>query len=293
MNKSNINNKLIKDRLGYYQLSKKPTWLELKEYYTKKYYQDPSGQYKKKYSDEELTFFNNKANLCIHTLKKYDIDVYGLFEIGCGEGFFANVFFEKKIKLFLNDLSPEGIKRFNPHLFPYLKTIDIYDHIENMKSQNNKFNLISMDNVLEHVLEPKLILSKLKEIMDINTILRITVPNDFSAFQNMLIKSGKATNTWVCPPDHITYFNSQNIITFCKSEGFNVLSVQCGFPIEIFLLNSHSHYYNNKSVGKDAHLTRVVCTNYLINQDIDSFIALSESAAKLQYGRDVTIYLTL
>ena len=150
-----------------------------------------------------------------------------------------------------------------------------------------------MDNVLEHVIEPELLLRNIMNVMHARSVLRVTVPNDFSSFQNLLLKENIIEETWVCPPDHLSYFNSANLIKFCKALGFQVYSAQCDFPIELFLTNEHSHYNKNKGLGKGAHRSRVICTNYLVEEDIDAYISLSEAAAKLQFGRDVTVYLGL
>ena len=94
-----------------------------------------------------------------------------------------------KLGIILNDLSEAGIESFNPHLKRFFKKIDIYEHIEEFTNQNVHFSLISMDNVLEHVIDPEDLLEKVKLIMKDNSVLRITVPNDFSAFQHMLINN--------------------------------------------------------------------------------------------------------
>ena len=169
----------------------------------------------------------------------------------------------------------------------------VIDSINELVKENKKFDLISMDNVLEHVINPESLLENVKLIMHKKSILRITVPNDFSEFQNMLLEEEITTDTWVSPPDHLSYFNSENLANFCKNLNFNVHSSQCDFPIELFLTNEYSHYYKNRDHGKGAHRSRIICTNYFVRKDIESFVFMSEYTAKLQYGRNVTIYIGL
>jgi 2-polyprenyl-3-methyl-5-hydroxy-6-metoxy-1,4-benzoquinol methylase len=288
-----MENLLTKNIHGFFETASKPTQRELESYYAEKYYQQPSGQYQTEYSEDELVFFKNKAVVCEHIIKQLVPDVSSLFEVGCGEGFFANEFYIGGTEITLNDFSELGIETFNPQLKPFLKQCDVYEHIEDLAAEDKYFSLISMDNVLEHVMNPAELLEKIKLIMRDDSVLRITVPNDFSAFQQMLLNKELTTNTWVCPPEHLSYFNSKNLVIFSESLKFKILSVQCDFPIELFLTNPHSHYYNEKNLGKAAHHSRVLCTNYLIKTDIEAFINLSEAAAKLQFGRNVTIYLTL
>lgn len=287
--------KLVKkNKHGFYEVSSKPQQTELEVYYAEKYYQKPNGQYQKVYSKGELEYFANKATICLHTIKKFLPEVTSFFEVGCGEGFFANELYKAGVqKIILNDFSEAGIESFNPHLKHFFKKLDIYELIEEFANQDVHFSLISMDNVLEHVVDPEDLLEKLKLIMRGNSVLRITIPNDFSAFQYMIINEGLTEETWICPPDHLSYFNSENIVRFSEELGFRVLSAQCDFPIELFLTNQHSHYYKDRSLGKEAHRSRVLCSNYLVNENIDAYISMSEAAAKLQFGRNITVYLTL
>lgn len=283
-----------KNKHDFYEISNKPSNSDLVSYYAKKYYQEPTGQYQTGYSEDELTYFFNKGKVCLSTVGKVNTDIASLFEIGCGEGFFADFFFQKNIKnIVLNDFSDFGLQTFNPHLLQFLKKIDVCEHIDKMMKTGKYFDLISMDNVLEHVIDPEFLLNSIKSLMHEKSVLRITVPNDFSSFQNMLVREGLTKETWVSPPDHLSYFNSSNLVMFCKSIGFEVHSAQCDFPIELFLANEHSDYYEDRSRGKSAHRARVMCSNYLVNEDIDSFISMSECSAKLQYGRNVTVYLGL
>ena len=283
---------ISKNEYGFFEVTEKPSSEQLSEYYSEKYFQNPTGQYQKSYSESEINYFSNKAKVALHCVMKINPAAKSLFEIGCGEGFFANFLFRSQINdIELNDFSDFGLKTFHPHLVHLLKKIDVYEHINEAVSASKRFDLISMDNVLEHVIDPELLLNKLKLLMHEKSVLRITVPNDFSSFQKMLIREGIGEETWVSPPEHLSYFNSVNLVAFCQSLGFQLYSAQCDFPIELFLTNEHSHYYNNRSLGKGAHNSRIMCTNYLVNEDIDSFIALSEAAAKLQFGRAVTVYL--
>ena len=286
--------KLIKNKYDFFEIQNKPTSDELSAYYTEKYYQNPAGQYQNSYSQEEIKFFSNKAKVALQTIKRFNASTQSLFEVGCGEGFFADYFFNSNINdIELNDFSDYGLKTFHPHLVKFLKKLDVYDHINDAISADKRFDIISMDNVLEHVIEPELLLRNIMNVMHARSVLRVTVPNDFSSFQNLLLKENIIEETWVCPPDHLSYFNSANLIKFCKALGFQVYSAQCDFPIELFLTNEHSHYNKNKGLGKGAHRSRVICTNYLVEEDIDAYISLSEAAAKLQFGRDVTVYLGL
>ena len=156
-----------------------------------------------------------------------------------------------------------------------------------------KYGLLNLDNVLEHVLYPVDLLNSMMRIMTKNTVARIEVPNDFSAFQQLLTNSGCTSETWVSPPEHLSYFNRDGLVNLFKSVGLKVVSLQADYPIEQFLLNENSNYWNDRALGKAAHSTRVTCTNYLIEKNILRFIDYAEAAADLEFGRILTAYVQL
>ena len=56
---------IVKNSYGFFEINPKPTREELTDYYSKKYYQDPKGQYQNTYSDDEKKFFENKARIAL------------------------------------------------------------------------------------------------------------------------------------------------------------------------------------------------------------------------------------
>jgi hypothetical protein len=76
-------------------------------------------------------------------------------------------------------------------------------------------------------------------------------------------------------------------LEFC---GYQVLSIQADFPIEVFLANSHSNYWRNRDLGNEAHKARVFCENYLIEKSVSDYVSYSEAQAKLGFGRELIAY---
>ena len=52
-----INQSIIKNNYGYYEVRNKPRESELNEYYSKKYYQDEKGNYSHFYNENDLKYF--------------------------------------------------------------------------------------------------------------------------------------------------------------------------------------------------------------------------------------------
>ena len=283
---------LVKHALGYYEVTPKPSIDELNEYYSKKYFQQNNSVYEQTYSEEELRYFNVDAELAIKTIQRFSkFSKRQLLDLGSGEGFFANYFYKQGWKVNLVDFSDDGLQRHNPSLLPNFEQADLLTYLDSKKEEIKAFDLINLDNVLEHVIDPIDLLRKLKNHMSSDALLRIEIPNDFSPFQSLLTNMGCIEENWVLPPEHLNYFNSSSLKSLLESEGFNLLSLQADFPIELFLLNKHSNYWKNRSLGKDAHLTRVLVTNYMAETNIERMIDYQEAAADLEFGRLLTAYV--
>jgi len=282
-----------KNTLGYMEVYPKPTVQMLESHYRDKYYQNSLGSYEFSYSKDELSFFQNQAKLCEETISRYTARGKTLLDIGCGEGFFSQYFLNKGWTIKCVDFSSNGLERNNPDVLPFFEQANVLTYLDREDVISFQPCLINLDNVLEHVLEPVELLKKIKRIMSKNAIARIEVPNDFSAFQKLLVKTGCTKETWVDPLEHLSYFNKDSLVNLFEYVGFQILSLQADYPIEQFLLNEHSNYWKNGALGKAAHISRVVCTNYLAEKNISRFVDYGEAAADLEFGRVLTAYVRL
>lgn len=285
---------LIKNSLGYTEIDPKPSIEELQKHYSKKYYQNNHSSYQSTYTDDEIKYFIVESELSLRTLRRYSLVAENrLLDLGCGEGFFANHFKKSGWEVKCVDFSSDGLMRHNPSLISNFVQGNLLNYLEVLDSNIDNFGLINLDNVLEHVVDPIALLRLIKSKIKSSTIVRIEVPNDFSKFQSLLVERGCTEETWVCPPEHISYFNKTSLSALLEAEGFKLISLQTDFPIEQFLLNNHSNYWKNRSLGKEAHFTRVVVTNYLADINIDRMIDYREAAADLEFGRQLTAYVAL
>jgi hypothetical protein len=98
------------------------------------------------------------------------------------------------------------------------------------------------------------------------------------------------TETWFCPPDHLSYFNFETIPPALEKTGFEVQRLMTDFPIEIFLFNLHSNYVQDRSRGKEAHLARIRVDNFLVEQGLDTYVAMMSGAARCSFGRTVIAF---
>jgi 2-polyprenyl-3-methyl-5-hydroxy-6-metoxy-1,4-benzoquinol methylase len=284
---------LKKHEWGFYEVSEKPSSEELQKYYANKYYQESKGTYQISYSQEEKRYFNVKLEQKLEKIKSIRGTIPGkMLDIGCGEGFALEYFRANQWTVEGLDYSDAGVKGVNPECLDFLITGDIPTLLKQKCNDLEKYDLIMLTNVLEHLLDPLGLLEQLKCLLNSNGVISITVPNDFSMLQDYLMSSKKVdADYWVVVPDHLYYFDHNSLRMTCENVGYFCHDVLADFPIDIFLLNSHANYIQNKSLGKEAHRSRVALENLLSQNPLAKINEFYSSMAKVGLGRDLTIFL--
>ncbi len=284
-------NEVVKSQYGYFSVKNLPTQQELQVHYSQKYYQEEGIQYSHQYSVDELKRFQYTADvaryICNTFLKN---NAQSFLDVGAGEGFFASNFFQNKWNVTTMDYSDFGMKTHNPELIDTLLQGDIFQSLENCVKLDRKFDFINLSNVLEHVIDPVELLQTFKLLLSENSLLRISVPNDYSDFQQFLLDKNYTTNTWLCPPDHLHYFTFESLSNLLLSVGYEIVLSMGEFPIEIYLSNDSSNYVKNREVGKLAHKSRIEVDNFLFEQGIEKYINFYKASAEIGLSRQVVIY---
>lgn len=286
-----MNNDVLKSEYGYFSIKNLPTQKELEKHYSEKYYQEDSIQYSHVYTDDELIHFANKAKSAQFIFQTLFGNKNNSFlDVGAGEGFFASSFFHQGWKVTTMDYSNFGISSHNPHLIDTLIQGDVFQSLDNECLANNKFDFINLSNILEHVIDPIELLKTLKLLLSEQSLLRISVPNDYSNFQQFLLDKNYTTNTWLCPPDHLHYFTFDSLSNLLRGLGYEIVVSMGEFPIELYISNEASNYAQNKDVGKFAHKSRIEVDNFLFDQGIEKYINYYKASADIGLTRQVVIY---
>lgn len=293
MIKRDNNPELIKTKYGFYTAKYKPNQEDLNDYYANNYYQDESNSdtYRSNYSEDEYKHkvFNNKiiATKCKNLCQK----AKNIYDIGCGEGFLVEEFYKLNFEVKSCDFS-NAIAKFFPHLEKFHIQGDIYEILSN-DFKKQKFDILTVQNVLEHVLEPIEFIELLKQGMHKDSILVISVPNDFSDLQMKLLEKNQTKKRWLCYPDHLSYFTPDSMNNLMNDLGIEIIAKTATFPIEIFLLNDALNYDKDPSKGKSAYSIVRDFDLYLSTLDINKVIELYEKYADLGVGRDFFYFCKL
>ncbi len=153
-----------------------------------------------------------------HAAKKYtQKEKLNVLEIGSGFGSFihyATKLGHKAIGTEVTaDYAEAGNNAVNGDIF-YVPDGN-YDKVV----ENNWADLVYLEHVFEHVLEPHQIITQIKNKISSSGILHISVPNS----KSFLAKVMGSKWPWACPPDHLYFYNKKNLIAFLERNAFEVL----------------------------------------------------------------------
>lgn len=297
---------LIDTPFGYKVFREPPNQIELNSYYAENYYQNPvkSSTYQIDYSTEENLERSLKIQLLYEFIHSHlseslesnsnnssvSIQSKKFLDVGCGEGFVLKFFKDSGWEIVGVDFSTHGIRTKNPELESFIIQGDVYEELNSLKEKSSKFNVIFLGNILEHVLDPIALIDQLKKLLEKHGLLVITVPNDFSDLQRFLLNNNLVNEEyWIGYPDHLNYFNLDNLSRLLSDKNLPVIDQFSDFPIEWFLVNSNSNYISNKLKGKDAHNARIAIAT-LINssKNLDAKMNFWRSLSALGMGRTIT-----
>ena len=161
-----MDKRVKKNQFGFYEIINKPTPEELKDYYAAKYYQNAYGSYEKSYSEEEILYCKNKLLqklLIIDKLINYGENTF--LDVGAGEGWALDCFKKQGWNCTGLDYSEFGCKVHNPDCLTDMIVGDIYENIQKLIINKEEYQVILLDNVLEHVIEPLSLLKSVKKLM--------------------------------------------------------------------------------------------------------------------------------
>ena len=280
--------------IGFIEFLNKPTKEEQRIYYAERYFQTNQRNYRNAYTPMELSYIRNKLDQRAHVVSSLNRGHIGsMLDVGCGEGFAMAHFKRLGWTVTGLDYIQTGVAAMNPDCLPLLKTGDVDSLLQQIGLSGQKFDLIWLSNVLEHVLDPVSLMNQMREILNEGGVLVTIVPNDFSPVQRQLLQQGHILEEfWVTPPDHLQYFDPSSLRELGTSTGYRCHHLISDFPIDWFLYHPGSNYVADKSLGSDAHRARIELENLLAERPAQQVNEFYEAMAGLGLGRQLTAYFS-
>jgi 2-polyprenyl-3-methyl-5-hydroxy-6-metoxy-1,4-benzoquinol methylase len=281
---------------GWRTIEPKPSVDELKAFYSSQYFQQSHGLYTQTYSEGEISHRDLVARLLLHALTEgRGMAAAGsrLLEIGCGEGWLLAAAQREGYDIQGLDFSDDGLKRFHPELLDCVKFGDAFENLDRLIAAGSRVDVCVMEHVLEHVHDPEPLLARLPHLLKPAGVVAITVPNDFSALQMAALSGGHIDREfWIVPPQHLSYFNTNNLPRLLRRTGFKVQLAYASFPIDFFLLHPGSNYIADPAAGKPAHRARMAIDLLMAEHGLDAYLNLARALFACGVGRSLTFIAT-
>ena len=309
---------LHRNELGYYEVTRKPTPEELRDYYAQRYYQESRSSYQPTYSEAEREHIEGKLRLRHWVLAQLlssapahaanssvssaaavsaDASVSGpartFLDVGCGEGWALDYFQRQGWDVLGLDFSSFSLEQFHPGLRGRLRAGDLYDGLQELIAEGRQFDVLWLDNVLEHVLDPAELLRRCRALTRPGGVLMVDVPNDFSPLQQHLLAAGHIDRPfWVALPDHLSYFGAEGLRNLAAATGWATARLLGDQPIDLNLFNPATNYVLDKTLGKAAHQARLEQDNFLLRTaPLPAVATYYEAMAGVGLGRSIVAFL--
>lgn len=195
----------------------------------------------------KILFFPFKSLLRSMPYKKWA----KYLDIGCGDGSFLKLVKQR-------GMEPHGVDLFIPSSIQELniKNISLFK----AKYKDNTFDFITLNNVLEHVQNPKEILIECRRILKKDGKIFVNVPNSSSLNYKLFYSN------WISldPPRHTYIFSNRTLKEFGKLAGLKIEKIN--YKSESFtILGSLIYVIDNLLGGRSKVSESKIIANPIIN----------------------------
>jgi len=287
--KKNLNKKF-----KYYNVKPIPTTEFLNDFYSNFYFKKKlCATYSEKYSSEELKHKKKRAQLVIDfILNNINKKRKKILEIGSGEGFLLKAAHDNNFRISGIDYNDYAIKNFNKSILKFFTKCNPDQYLKELILKKKKFDVVLLQNVLEHVRDPSALILDIKKILFKNSYLFIQVPNDFKKLHFLLKDKNYINNFWFfAPPQHLNYFNSSNIKYFFERHKYKFIDAMSDFPIELFLAFRENYVNNPKKRSSESHNARIFYDNFILDQGYAKSSNFYRACYDIGIGRSILLLL--
>ncbi len=195
-------------------LSRMPTKKVLHDFYS-------NFTYDTGFINEKL--IRKEATNVLKNLKKYKGK---LLDIGSGAGFFIH----EAQKMGWSCLGIETSKKLVDYGKVYLNINIIHGDFLNINLKNEKYDVIILSQIIEHITEPYKMLNKVYSYLSKGGILYIATPN----FNSHLSKVLKVNFPYLSPPEHVIFYSPKTLYFLLQKTGFQRMKIRTyGYPQDL------------------------------------------------------------
>jgi 2-polyprenyl-3-methyl-5-hydroxy-6-metoxy-1,4-benzoquinol methylase len=211
-----------------------------------------------------------------------------IFEVGSGAGFFLKTAMDEGWDAHGIEISESAYRYATQKLGLKNVTHGLFLDVD-LKGQ--QFDVIVLDNVLEHHINPVEFLLRVREHLKDGGCILIEVPNDFNSLQLFVHRFLGYPLYWCFPTIHLSYFSPKTLSWILSKTGFQSKIVQTELPVELFLLLGID-YTKRKWARSFVRNFNKSLRSFIINlSPLSQFYrAIDSLSARLNIGRMLTVY---
>jgi len=237
-----------------------PNEKELLNHYPSQYYSISVLPKKSKFAEVVYKTYSDNGNLLLKILfypirpliRGSKIVKNGkILDIGCGSG----VFLERMKQLGME------IYGIDPFIEKDILELNIKKQaIEENHFSKNYFDVITANNVLEHVGDPYAYLSEIQRMLKINGTAIIAFPN----INRILFKIFKKNWAELDLPRHMYFFNEKTFKQYCRKYNLKVIKVRYN-SIPFGIMGSIFYFINSFRINRKDLSESFIVNNRIIN----------------------------
>ncbi|WP_445718537.1 class I SAM-dependent methyltransferase [Flavobacterium sp.] len=180
------------------------------------------------YKDKSKSYFSNIRHDLLELLNESDKNLK-VMEIGAAYG--ETLYYLKNkgiasevvgVDIYEDKINKENYKNIDRFIFGNIEDIDFPEYY-------NYFDLILLPDVLEHLIEPKKVLSKVHKYLKQDGVIFVSMPNvrHYSALNKIFIKGDFGyEESGIFDTTHLRFYCRKNIKELLESSGFKTIIEQ-------------------------------------------------------------------
>lgn len=207
-------------RCGLVYVNPRPTKEKMGEFYSRDYYGKQD-----RLAEIMVKLLHNMKIQKIMSFKKKG----RILDVGCGDGEFLLHFKERGWEAYGVDLSEASYRLARKKLGRYVFNCELKD----CHFPDSYFDLITLNHVLEHMLDPNEELREVHRILKDDGILLLSTPN----IDSLQFKISKERWFGLDLPRHVYHYSPETIVVMLEKSGFNVVGIAYSlldFPLDLF-----------------------------------------------------------